>query len=430
MTRPNAIRAKNSRAMILAFAACAMGVALAAAESFPPLVGDGVADDTAAIQARLDSGMSCVYLPPPTKHYRISKTLKIGSDQELKLDRFTVVKLAPKSDCAMLENRGYESGKDRRIALTGGIWDMANPDQSPNPAQYWSFKPPRPSPLPKHYEYGAFLGIAIRFANVEGITVRGVTVRNPTMYGIAFCKASYFLVDDVTFDYTTWNPLRLNLDGVHFDGHCHHGKISNLRGTCYDDLVALNANDVQCAQEEGPISDVDIDGIYAEYCHSAVRLLSAGADLKRVTVRNVHGNFYTYAVGLTHYFPKNPRGHFDDIVISDVFASKVYSPEDIGVNSRTNFPPIWVQGPLDVGSLTIRNFSRDEKNIGVPSIRIDEPATVKRLTVRDCKVINRMEKPLPFLDVRGKVEMSTVENNLFIAAPGENIQTAMPGIKK
>ena len=411
----------------LAVGACCVcgGLRCVAAESFPPLVGDGVVDDTAAIQARLDSGMSCVYLPPPAKCYLISKTLKIGSNQELRLDRFSTVKLAPKSDCPMVENRGYKDGADKRVALTGGIWDMANLDQSPNPAQYRCLKPPRPSPLPKHYEYGFFLGIAIRFANVEGITVRGLTVRNPTMYGMAFCKTSYFYIDDISFDYTTWNPLRLNLDGVHFDGHCHHGKISNLRGTCYDDLVALNANDVQCAQEEGPISDVDIDGIYAEYCHSAVRLLSAGADLKRVTIRNVHGNFYTYAVGLTHYFPKNPRGHFDDIVISDVFASKVYSPEDIGVNSRTNYPPIWVQGPLDVGSLTIRNLSRDEKNIAVASIRVDEPAKVKRLTVRDCKVINRLDKPLPFLDILGRVETGTVENNMFVADPGENVQTAL-----
>lgn len=425
--------AKNEFSIGARFASMlAVGVCMAccvlqstAAESVPPLVGDGVADDTAAIQARLDSGISCVYLPPPAKCYLISKTLKIGSNQELRLDRFSVVRLAPKSDCPMVENRGYKDGADKRVALTGGIWDMSNLDQSPNPAQYRCLKPPRPSPLPKHYEYGVFLGIAIRFANVEGITVRGLTVRNPTLYGIAFCKTSYFYIDDVSFDYTTWNPIRLNLDGVHFDGHCHHGKISNLRGTCYDDLVALNANDVQCAQEEGPITDVDIDGIYAEYCHSAVRLLSAGADLKRVTVRNVHGNFYTYAVGLTHYFPKNPRGHFDDIVISDVFASKVYSPEDIGVNSRTNYPPIWVQGPVDVGSLTIRNFSRNEKNIDVPSIRVDEPANVKRLTVRDCKIINSMDRPLPFLDIRGKVETATIENNMFIANPGKNIQTSI-----
>ena len=189
--------------------------------------------------------------------------------------------------------------------------------------------------------------------------------------------------------------------------------------------MALNANDGQCAQEEGAITDVDIDGVYADYCHSAVRMLSTGAELKRVTVRNVHGNFYTYAVGLTHFFPKRPRGCFDDIVISDVFAAKVYSPEGIGVNSRTNYPPIWVQGPVDVGSLTIRNLSRDERNIPVASIRVDKAATIGRLTVRDCKVINRMEKPLAFFDVRGKVSTSTVENNAFISSPGENVQTTL-----
>ena len=103
--------------------------------ALPPLAGDGVTDDTAAIQARLDGGTSCVYLPPPAKCYLISKTLKIGSNQELRLDRFSVVRLAPKSNCPMVENRGYVGGSDRRIAITGGIWDMANLDQSPNPQQ-------------------------------------------------------------------------------------------------------------------------------------------------------------------------------------------------------------------------------------------------------------------------------------------------------
>ena len=45
------------------------------------LVGDGAHDDTAAIQAMLDSGRSCVYLPPPLKEYRISKALELSSGQ-------------------------------------------------------------------------------------------------------------------------------------------------------------------------------------------------------------------------------------------------------------------------------------------------------------------------------------------------------------
>lgn len=390
----------------------------------PMPIGDGVADDTEAIQSLLDGGGSCIYLPPPAKFYKISRTLKIGSNQELRLDRYSLIRLAPNSDCPMIENRAYAGGKDRCIALTGGVWDMANLDQSPNPQQYRRLNPPRPSPMPVNHENDFFFGMAMRFSNVEGMTVRGVTVRNPTTYGMAFCKISYFLVDDVSFDYTTWNPIPLNLDGVHFDGYCHHGKISNLRGTCFDDLVALNANDGQCAQEEGPIEDVDIDGLYADYCHSAVRLLSAGAGLRRVTIRNVHGNFYAYAIGLTH-FPGRPRGRFDDIVVSDVFAAKALSPEGIGVNSRTNFPPVLVEKQVDVGSLTIRNLSRDEKRIAVATIRVDEDSTVDRLTVRDCKVVNRMDMPMSFFDIRGRVKSATVENNAFVSSPGGHLQTSI-----
>ena len=142
-------------------------------------------------------------------------------------------------------------------------------------------------------------------------------------------------------------------------------------------------------------------------------LLSTGAELKRVTIRNVHGNFYTYAVGLTHFFPKRPRGDFDDIVISDVFSAKVFSPEGIGVNSRTNFPPIWVQGPVDVGNLAIRNLSRDERNLPVATIRVDKEAVVRHLTVRDCKMVNRLDRPIQFFEFKGKVEKLTAENNDF-----------------
>ena len=88
--------------------------------ALPPLAGDGATDDTAAIQARLDSGASCVYLPPPAKCYLISKTLKIGSNQELRLDRFSVVRLAPKSDCPMIENH-LGHGEPRPVPQSAAV---------------------------------------------------------------------------------------------------------------------------------------------------------------------------------------------------------------------------------------------------------------------------------------------------------------------
>jgi hypothetical protein len=383
----------------------------------PPLAGDGVTDDTSAIQARLDAGTTLVYLPPPKANYRISRTLRIGSNTELRLDRNTVIRLAPGSDCPMIENKCYRQGQDVRITVSGGIWDFANLDQSPNPQQYGRLVPPRPSPLPNAHEYDFFFGMAMRFSNLTHATFEHLTIRNPTSYGLALCKTSYFLVNDISFDYTTWNPIALNMDGVHCDGFCHHGRISVLRGTCFDDLVALNANDGQCAQTEGPIHDIDIDGIYAEYCHSAVRLLSAGKDLRRVTIRNVHGNFYTYVVGLTHYFPEKPRGTFDDIVISDVFASKVLAPDSLGVYSRTNYPPIWIQGPVDVGRLTVRNFAREERNVSVSTLRVDSMAKVRHLDLNGIRMENHMDRPIQFLDIRGHVDRLTMSGMDFLPSP-------------
>ena len=173
--------------MQMKFAPLVVAVALSGApilaDEPPPLHGDGAHDDTAAIQARLDAGTSCVYLPPPSKEYLISKALVIGSGQELRLDRFTRIRLAPGSDTPMLVNKGVKSG-DRHIAVTGGIWDYDNTRQSPNPHQARFLDPPREPKLPKSFDPDFHLGVIIRLDNVKDLVVRGLTLRNPTTYAL------------------------------------------------------------------------------------------------------------------------------------------------------------------------------------------------------------------------------------------------------
>ena len=391
-----------------------MLAAIALAAALPPLAGDGVRDDTAAIQARLDSGAACVYLPPPKEHYLISKTLKIGSEQELRLDRFTRIRLAPRSNCPMLENRCYRAGTGTNafIAVTGGIWDMDNRNQRGNFMQ----DPELAKSAPKKFDPDFFFGMSMRFCHVERLTVRGVTVRNPVNYGIEFGHVSYVTADDITFDYRQGNPKLLNMDGLHFDGFCHHLRISNVRGTCYDDMIALNANDGMCSPEEGPISDVDIDGLYCGYCHSAVRLLSADAPISRVTIRNVHGNFYVSAVWLTHHFANRPApGRFDDIVISDVFAAKAIPPPDVDGPWRRSLPLIYVQGVANIGSLVIERIFRDERTLSAPTFGIDKREThVDSLVIRDCRMTNRLGGPIRFFDNKGTVDGFVNEGNTFV----------------
>ncbi len=384
------------------------------AAALPPLVGDGVRDDTEAIQARLDSGAACVYLPPPKDHYVISRTLKIGSEQELRLDRFTRIRLAPQSNCPMLENRTYRAGTGTNVfvAVTGGIWDMDNLNQRGNFMQ----DPELAKSAPTKFDPDFFFGMSMRFCHVDHLTVRGVTVRNPVNYGIEFGHVSYVTADDITFDYRQGNPTLLNMDGLHFDGFCHHLRITNLRGTCYDDMIALNANDGTCSPEEGPISDVDIDGLYCDYCHSAVRLLSADAPVSRVTIRNVHGNFYVSAVWLTHHFWNRPApGRFDDIVISDIFAAKAIPPPDVDGPWRRSLPLIYVEGVANIGSLVIERIFRDERTLTAPTFGIDRREThVDSLVIRDCRMTNRLGGPIRFFDNKGTVDSLVNEGNTFV----------------
>ena len=78
------------------------------------LFGDGIHDDTAAIQNMID-GSSEVVLPVPAAFYLISKPLVLHSNFKLKLPRFAEIRLADGSDCVMLSGIMKE---DTNFAVT------------------------------------------------------------------------------------------------------------------------------------------------------------------------------------------------------------------------------------------------------------------------------------------------------------------------
>lgn len=209
------------------------------------LYGDGVHDDYPAIQEMLDSGLSCVYLPPVRACYLISSTLRIHSNQQLKLDLFTRIRLAPQSNCAMLENAQPEE-YNSNICVDGGIWDMDHRNQWPNPYHF-------ANPLGQKHEDNvralgfspdqrlfikAYSGHCFRFNSVHGLIFRNITIVNPVVYGAQFAYVDHFTVENIVFDYTEGSPKLWNLDGVHFEGGCKNGVVRNLKGACHDDLVA------------------------------------------------------------------------------------------------------------------------------------------------------------------------------------------------
>lgn len=367
------------------------------------LYGDGLRDDTDAIQQRLDSGSPLVYLPPPAEAYTISRPLRIHSRQTLRLDRFSVIRLAPDSNCVMLRNADQETG-NTDITVCGGIWDMHNLAQAKNPVHF-PYPPVEPDKGMTYTEN--YFGTALRFFHVTNLTLRELTVKDPVTFAIQMARIRQATVEDIRFDFNDGNPWPVNMDGVHLDGDCRFIRIANVKGSCYDDMVALNADDGYC----GPIEDVQIDGLFTEDCHSAVRLLSTGSPVRRVTISNVFGSFYQYAVGFSKYFDESGeargtgerRGLFEYITLTGLYLSKAPRHSRYRKDGTFVYPLIWVENRATVRHLHIRDLYRAEKTTAIPCIGIDPYGEGEDWVLDGIVQENYTGDPIPLLHNQGQL---------------------------
>ncbi|MDR2683481.1 MAG: hypothetical protein LBB64_06405, partial [Dysgonamonadaceae bacterium] len=139
----------------------------------PILQGDGITDDAEVIQALLDSEMSVVYLPPPKKFYLIGKALRIHSNQMLRLDRTTIIRLADNANDYMITNADRKNG-NINLHISGGVWDGNNLNQ-----------------LCEYRKKGAWghktilenMGSIFYFLNVKNLHIENLTLKDPEMFG-------------------------------------------------------------------------------------------------------------------------------------------------------------------------------------------------------------------------------------------------------
>ncbi len=377
----------------------------------PILYGNGINDDYPAIQQLLDSGISEINLPIPEKYYTISQTLKIHGGQTLKLGRFTLIRLMAGSNCAMVEDDDFHSFKEN-VCIDGGIWDMNNAAQAPNPYHFADAN--GETTHDKIRQMGGvenltafppfYTGFCMRFCRIRGLTLKNMTIKNPVTYGVQMGYIENFTVSDIQFDYTVGAPKLWNMDGIHVEGHCKNGVIRNLKGACHDDTVAITADDGLY----GPIENITVDGVFAEGAHSAVRLLSHGLPIKNIKISNIYGSYYTYCIGLTKYHGgEDERGFMKNILIENVAVCASEGTADV---KGGNYPLLWVQKGLDVDGLSIQNMEREEKTYPTPLLKVDEGATVKRMRLSDIYQESHLDTEVPLLDVKGDVEFLTKEN--------------------
>jgi hypothetical protein len=369
--------------------------AAAPAAALPALAGDGVTDDTAAIQARLDSRVSEVYLPPPHKHYVINKALRIHSNQTLRLDRFTVIRCAAKANDYLLTNADLDAG-NRNIRVIGGIWDGNNLQNQCRQGE-------RKGKHPRDF----FIGSALLFMNVSDLTVSNLTVKDSERFGVHVAACRRFTVEDITFDFNLSEP---SMDGVHLQGGCHEGRVANIKGNTSDDLIALNSDDSEYYEiTQGPISDIQIDGLWATNGFRAVRFLCVSSPVRRVSISNIYGSFRRNVVAFTHWnFRPAAALAIEDISISNIFSAKATEPELAGklghAGERRTFAIIGIETALPIDNLTIANvFRREWFPDAAPTIRIQRGAKIGTLRLRDIQHVNMTDSPLVFFQQDGSI---------------------------
>lgn len=371
------------------------------------LYGDGIHDDTAAIQELIDTTCE-VALPAPKAFYLISKPLELRSNVRLVLPRFAEIRLAADSNCYMLKNKTVDDYQDRistrlfqhvnrysrdreacceNIEVRGGIWNFNNKQQPPNPISIGRCDPPD------------YTGLCFLFYNVKNLRLSSLTIKDPANFAATFDTVSYFNVENITFDFNDGNRYQSNMDGIHLCGNCHHGTIENLFGTCYDDIVALNSAEGSA----GPIEDVTVRGIYTENSYSAARLYASSPEtaIRNVHISDVHGTFYNFGICFMPASGDGKRALYENITINHMYGGK--SSRDLvkfpNVHQYRKFALIQVENGADVKNLTISDIHRREFIDGtVPTLQFDKGAVIENLRLDNITAENFTEtEKMPFV---------------------------------
>lgn len=311
--------------------------------------GDGVADDTAALQRALDGGNRTVVIPAGT--YLIRTSLLLDSGTTVRAAKEAVIRLADGAgtsvDVFLISNRDRKAG-NRDLVIEGGIWDGNNPGN------------PRGDPAK---QLPCYTGVAMNFINVQGLILRDLVIRNPESFAIRAIYLTDFRIEDIGFDFSA---LRPNQDGVHLNGFCERGVIRNLTAlsphATNDDMVALNADDgdpkafaFMQDMVNGPIRDIRIENLQAPSAFSLIRLLSHQNPIENVTIDGVSGGARFYVLNMDRWrFPPG-GGKIRNVTLRNFKVNKAFDNFSSQVRAAQR-PMVHIQTAVE--NFRIEGFTR------------------------------------------------------------------------
>lgn len=276
--------------------------------------GDGISNDSPAIQKALDSASSIIIIP--AGKYIIGNTLLVPSGKTVHAHPDAIMRLADGAGkCRndfLITNSDHAKG-NHHITIKGGIWDGNNEN---------NFRG-------IDGDMQAYTGVAINFVNVDNLTLSDLTVSNPDSFHIRIGEVRHFRIENITF---STSIIRGNQDGIHIGGFSEDGYIYNLRAvtsmTPNDDMVAINADDdikiaINLGMKLGPIRNIHVEGIFADSVYSFIRILSKDQLIENIRIHNVIGGVRRFAVNMTQWHFPMGSGNIRNIHISNFNIRKI-----------------------------------------------------------------------------------------------------------
>ena len=297
--------------------------------------GDGRTECSAAIQAALDAGDREVRIPAGT--YVVDRPLRVPSRRRLLADdgaRVVFVASRPmKQGDFLLTNADTEDGNED-ITLEGGVWDGGYGRELNRKSD-------------DIFEIGSCSGACLNFVGVKGLRLLGLTVANPVGYYIRLGRVRGFEIRDIRLASELQGP---NQDGVHLSGFCRDGLVENVRaatrGQTNDDLLAFNADDSIQRQENrgltcGPIENIVCRNIFAEDCHTAIRMSSITSPIRRIRIENLQAGCRYFALNMDGLrYCRSP------LFVEDGVPNGVGNVSDVVITNMTAFYSGTARDPL------------------------------------------------------------------------------------
>jgi hypothetical protein len=347
----------------------------------------GGTDDTALIQDILDRapkfGTLKLVVDGPI---RVSG-LKVHSNTTIEcLNRACGFYLADNSNRPLIANATPqpEGRADRNLSFLGGTYN-GNAEHQEHTTK----------------EHGWTTAFALH--GVEQMLFRDVSITNARTFAVYLTNWRRVVFENIyiNLDHV---PKQSNQDGIHVQGPGEFLSIRNIQGRAWDDMIALNIDDLLgdwdsegnfvrdrasiqrfgSAAGIGPVSDVDIDGVQTDDCAQVIRILSRASRIDRVSIRNVKGTYRDFGVWITPYLREGGnigRLDFENIDLRPV-----------GPRAYDYVPPFlfWIAGKME--QVALKNISSHLPIDGRPLVWIQPDAKIDRLRIESLNIYDQRQE--------------------------------------